>query len=71
MLKEAGIGGACDLGNTSEPLCQIRVALNLSVLWNWVRLNPVAAAVVAGIEMENIAESGVIDFEQLHNVWEL
>ena len=32
VLKEAGIGGACDLGNTSEPLCQIRVTLNLSVL---------------------------------------
>jgi hypothetical protein len=36
-----------------------------------VRLNPVAAAVVAEIEMKNIAESGVIDFEQLHSVWEL
>jgi len=26
---------------------------------------------VAGIEMKNIAENGVIDFEQLNSVWEL
>ena len=34
-------------------------------------LNPVAAAVEAGIEIENIAESGLIDFEQLHSFWKL
>jgi len=34
-------------------------------------LNPVAAAVEAGIEIENVAESGLIDFQQLQPVWHL
>ena len=34
-------------------------------------LNPVAAAVEAGIEVENFAESGLMDFEQLHSFWQL
>jgi hypothetical protein len=31
----------------------------------------VAAAVEAGIEIENVAESGLIDFEQLGSFWKL
>ena len=31
-LKEASIGGIYALGNTSEPLCQIPVALNRIVI---------------------------------------
>ena len=34
-------------------------------------LNPVAAAEEAGIEAENISESGTIDFRQLVNYREL
>ena len=34
-------------------------------------LNPVAAAVEAGIEIENIAESGLIEFQQLRSFWQL
>jgi repressor of nif and glnA expression len=34
-------------------------------------LNPVAAAVEAGIEIENIAESGMIEFSQLTSFWKL
>jgi repressor of nif and glnA expression len=34
-------------------------------------LNPVAAAVEAGIEIDNIAESGLIDFSQLQSFWKL
>jgi repressor of nif and glnA expression len=34
-------------------------------------LNPVAVAVEAGIEVENIAESGMIDFQQLTSFWHL
>ncbi len=33
--------------------------------------NPVAAAVEAGIKIENIAESGLIDFQQLRSFWQL
>jgi repressor of nif and glnA expression len=71
MLKEAGINGVYALGNTSEPVCQIPVGLNRFGIVQLGGLNPVAAAVEAGIEIENIAESGLIDFERLHRVWEL
>ncbi len=70
-LKEVGIGGIYALGHTSESLCQIPVALNRVGVIQLGGLNPVAAAVEAGIEIENIAESGLIDFEQLHNYREL
>jgi len=65
-LREIGIGGVYALGNTSEPLCQIPVNLNRVAIVLLGGLNPVAAAVEAGIEIENIAESGLIDFQQLH-----
>ena len=71
LLKETGIGGIYALGNISEPLCQIPVALNRIGIVQLGGLNPVAAAVEAGIEIENIAESGLIDFQQLQPVWQL
>ena len=71
MLKEAGINGVYALGNTSEPVCQISVGLNRVGIVQLGGLNPVAAAVEAGIEIESIAESGLIDFQQLHSVWQL
>lgn len=67
MLKEAGIGGVYALGNTSEPTCQIAVGTNRVGMVLLGGLNPVAAAVEAGVEVENIAESGLIDFEQLES----
>jgi repressor of nif and glnA expression len=70
-LLAAGIGGVYAIGNTSESLCQIPVALNRVGLIQLGGLNPVAAAVEAGIEIENIAESGMIDFSQLKSFWEL
>jgi HTH-type transcriptional regulator, global nitrogen regulator NrpRI len=71
MLKEVGIGGVYAMGNTSEPVCQIPVALNRIGIVQLGGLNPVALAVEAGIETENIAESGLIDFQQLQPVWQL
>lgn len=71
MLKEAGISGVYALGNTSEPICQIAVGLNRVGMVLLGGLNPVAAAVEAGIAIENIAESGLIDFQQLISFWEL
>jgi len=70
-LKQVGINGVYALGNTSEPLCQIPVALNRIGLVQLGGLNPVAVAVEAGIEIENIAESGLIDYQQLTSVWQL
>lgn len=71
LLKEAGIGGVYVLGNTSEPVCQITVGLNRVGMVLMGGLNPVAAASEAGIEIENIGESGLIEFEQLTSVWQL
>lgn len=71
LLKEVGISGIYAFGNTSEPLCQIPVAINRIGIVQLGGLNPVAAAVEAGIEIDNIAESGLIDFQQLQSFWKL
>jgi repressor of nif and glnA expression len=70
-LKEAGIDGVYVLGNTSEPICQISVGLNRVGMVLLGGLNPLAAAVEAGINVENIGESGIIDFEQLTSIRDL
>ncbi len=70
-LKAAGVDGVLALGNTSEPICQIPVGMNRVGLVLLGGLNPVAAAVEAGIEVENVAESGMMDFHQLISFWEL
>ena len=70
-LKAAGIHGIYALGNTSEPICQIAIGLNRVGMVLLGGLNPVAAAVEAGIEIENIAESGMIEFSQLTSFWKL
>ncbi len=71
LLKEAGIGGVYVLGNTSEPVCQIAVGMNRVGMVLLGGLNPLAAAVEAGIEVDNVAESGHIDYQQLNSFWEL
>jgi hypothetical protein len=71
LLQETGIGGVLALGNTSEPICQIPVGLNRVGMVLLGGLNPVALAVEAGVAVENIAESGLIDFEQLGSFWRL
>ncbi|MFC1925380.1 DUF128 domain-containing protein [Chloroflexota bacterium] len=71
VLKEAGIGGVYAVGSISESLCQIPVALNRIGIIQLGGLNPIAAAVEAGIEVENIAESGLVDFQQLQSVWKV
>jgi repressor of nif and glnA expression len=71
LLKDAGIHGVFVIGNTSEPICQVPVGLNHFGIIQLGGLNPIAAAVEAGFEIENIAESGLIEFEQLTSVWDL
>ena len=70
-LKESGIHGVHAMGNTSEPVCQIAIGMNRVGMVLLGGLNPVAAAVEAGIEIENIAESGMIEFSQLASFWKL
>ncbi|MFC2122704.1 DUF128 domain-containing protein [Bacteroidota bacterium] len=70
-LRQAGINGVYVLGNTSEPVCQINVGLNRVGIVLLGGLNPVCAAVEAGIGVENVAESGMIDYQQLVSFSEL
>jgi HTH-type transcriptional regulator, global nitrogen regulator NrpRI len=71
QLKEAGLFGVYLLGNTSEPVCQISVGLNRVGLVMLGGLNPVAAAVEAGIEVENMAESGLVEYSHLKSIYDL
>jgi HTH-type transcriptional regulator, global nitrogen regulator NrpRI len=71
QLKEAGINGVQVIGNTSEPICQITVGLNRVGVVLLGGLNPSASAVEQGIEMDNIAESGMIEYRQLKSIWQL
>jgi repressor of nif and glnA expression len=34
-------------------------------------LNPIAATVEAGFDVDNIAESGMMEFSQLKSIWEI
>ena len=71
QLKAVGINGTYVLGNTSEPVCQIAVGLNRVGMVLLGGLNPMAAAVEAGIEIENLAESGLVEYSELRSVWDI
>jgi repressor of nif and glnA expression len=64
-LKRSGMGGVLLIGEASEPLCQMPVGLNKIGMLLLGGLNPVAAAEEAGIEAENISESGTVDCSRL------
>ena len=70
-LRESGINGIYHLGRISEPVCQLAVGTNRVGVILLGGLNPVAATVEAGFEVENWAESGMIDFKQLVSIWQL
>ena len=63
--KEAGIDGVVVMGKPNETLCEIPVGFNKIGMILQSGLNPVAAAVEAGIEVTNRAMSGVIDYSRL------
>ncbi|HLB28948.1 MAG TPA: NrpR regulatory domain-containing protein, partial [Dehalococcoidia bacterium] len=65
QLREVGIGGILMMGESSEPVCQIPVGLNKNGMVLLGGMNPIAAAEEAGIEAENVSESGTIDFRHL------
>lgn len=70
-LKKAGVKGIYFLGSISEPVCQISVGTNRVGMILLGGLNPIAASVEAGFEVENFAESGMIDFSKLTSIWNL
>jgi HTH-type transcriptional regulator, global nitrogen regulator NrpRI len=71
LLKEAGINGVYVLGNTSETICQLTVGINRIGMVLVGGLNPLAAVFEQGITMDNFAESGMIEYQQLVNFHEL
>ena len=67
-LRAAGINAVYLLGNTSEPICQIEVGMNRVGMVLLGGLNPVATAAEAGFDVENSAESGLIDYSRLVDI---
>jgi hypothetical protein len=63
QLHNAGIGGLILMGNPGEPVCGIEVGLNRVGMILLGGLTPVAAAVEAGIEVDNRAMSTLLDYE--------
>ena len=64
-LKKAGIDGIVAIGHPSEPVCEVPVELNRLGVVLAGGLNPVAAVVEAGIEVESHAMSAVLDYRKL------
>jgi repressor of nif and glnA expression len=70
-LKQAGLGGLVMIGEVSKSVCEVPVEVNKVGMILLGGLNPVAAAVESGIEVENRAMSGVIEYQDLIKFWEL
>ena len=70
-LKEAGLGRLIVMGEPSQPVCEIPIALNRVGMVLMGGLNPVAAAEEQGIEAENMSMSTVMEYQDLIKFWEL
>lgn len=66
-LEVAGIKGLVIMGKPGEPICQVPVMANRFGIVSADGLNPVAAAMEAGIKAINYAMSGTIDFRKLRH----
>lgn len=64
-LREAGLGGLLVMGDTSQSVGEVPVELNKIGIIILGGLNPVAAAVEAGIEVENHAMSALVEYQDL------
>ena len=70
-LKEANLGGVLMMGEVSKSVCEIPVEVNKVGMILIGGLNPIAAAVESGIEVENHAMSTVMEYQDLIKFWEL
>ena len=70
-LKEANLGGVLVMGKVSKSVCEVPVELNKVGIILMGGLNPVAAAVESGVEVENHAMSTVMEYRDLIKFWEL
>jgi repressor of nif and glnA expression len=64
-LKEANLGGVIMVGEVSKSVCEVPVELNKVGMILTGGLNPVAAAVESGIEVENRAMSTLMEYRDL------
>jgi repressor of nif and glnA expression len=67
-LCTTGMNGIFTLGKTNQPIYELPVAVDKAGIVLSDSLNPIAAAVEAGIEVENHTMSGAIDFSRLTNI---
>ena len=70
-LKEAHLGGVLMMGEVSKPVCGVPVEVNKVGMILIGGLNPVAAAVESGIEVENRAMTAIMEYEDLVGFSEL
>jgi len=70
-LREAGLDGMLVMGDTSQSVGEVPVELNKIGIIILGGLNPVAAAVEAGIEVENHAMSALVEYQDLTRLKEL
>lgn len=63
--RAAGIDGVLAIGKVSEPVCEVPVDLNKVGMILMGGLNPVCCAQEAGIDVENLAMSALIEFGEL------
>jgi repressor of nif and glnA expression len=70
-LKEANLGGVLMMGEVSKSVCEVPVELNKVGMILTGGLNPVAAVVESGIEVDNHAMSTVMEYRELIRFWDL
>jgi len=70
-LREARVQGVIIVGGTSDPVCEIPVDFNKVGIILRGGLSPVAAALEAGIQVDNIAMGGIINYQDLVSFWDL
>lgn len=64
-IRSAGIDGVLAIGKVSEPVCEVPVDLNKVGMILMGGLNPVCCAQEAGVDVENLAMSAVVEFDEL------
>jgi repressor of nif and glnA expression len=65
LLRDIGMRSVLGIGKMGEPICQVPVDVNKVGMIVVGGLNPVAAAREAGVEVENLAMSTVMDYKHL------
>ncbi len=70
-LREANLDGLLMMGEVSKSICGVPVELNKVGMILIGGLNPVAAVVESGIEVENRAMNTVMDYRDMIRFWDM